>query len=169
MKHPKTAFTTPALQNHAAARWLAALTVLAAALVGACESSGHGHGAPGATKPPEGLNPVQHEMRLLHEALRDTVSAVANGNVSTVPDSIHRVHGAKEATSRALKEGAYAPPKNPKEVQRFSEMDEAFHGDLVKLVVAAESGDVPATGRALGQVMSGCHGCHEHFRFGADR
>src|SRR6185436_15398535 len=37
---------------------------------------------------PSGTNPVQNEMRVLHEAARDWVTAVANGTLETIPASI---------------------------------------------------------------------------------
>lgn len=117
------------------------------------------------TAAPAGSNPVQIEMRLLHAALRDGVTAVANGKVDTIPASIHQVHAAKQATAAALRAGSYKPPKNGERLARFGELDEAFHADLEKLVSAAKNDDVPATGRALGQVLSSCQGCHREYRF----
>ncbi|MBK7583076.1 MAG: cytochrome c [Myxococcales bacterium] len=140
-----------------------AALVVAAAVFGACHETQHDHGA-AASAVPAGLNPVQNEMRLLLDAMRDTVTGIANGKVTTVPESLHKVHAAKEATAAALKAGSYKPPKNPDQIARFVELDEAFHGDLEKLVEAASKNDVPGTGRALGQALSSCQGCHEQFR-----
>jgi len=47
-------------------------------------------------KLPPGVNAVQNEMRLLHEAMRDTVSAIALGKLSTIPERLHAVHRARE-------------------------------------------------------------------------
>jgi len=144
-------------------RALSWLLLLSAGALGSCESSGGQASASPA-------NPVQHEMQLLHAALRDSVTAIANGTVSTIPGSIHRVHEAKQATAAAISAGRYAPPSGAADLARFSQLDEAFHGELVALVKAAQSGDVPATGRALGNVMSRCQECHEQFRFrGSER
>jgi cytochrome c556 len=109
-------------------------------------------------------------MQLLHRAMQDSVTAIANGTVSSIPASIHRVHEAKGETAKALAAGRYAPPSNGGDLAGFSRLDEAFHAELVELVKAAKSGDVPATGRALGTVMSRCQDCHQRYRFaGADR
>ncbi len=87
-----------------------AALVVAAAVFGACHETQHDHGA-AASAVPAGLNPVQNEMRLLLDAMRDTVTGIANGKVTTVPESLRKVHAAKEATAAALKAGSYKPPK----------------------------------------------------------
>ena len=135
-------------------RWmcLVALTLLS------CE---HHHEAPPA---PAGVNPVQHEMQLLHEAMRDTVTAIANGDVKTVPASLHRVHAAKDVTEHAIKSGAWRPPKNAGALERFTQLDGSFHKELEFLVESAAKGDIPTTAIAMGKAMASCNGCHAEFR-----
>lgn len=135
--------------------------------------------APGATAPaapassalpaspdqlPPGVNAVQNEMRLLHEAMRDSVSAIALGKLSTIPERMHVVHRARALTEKAVETGSYVLPKNADQLATFKSLDDSFHGDLQKLVDAATANDPVATGTALGTVMSRCEGCHALFR-----
>lgn len=103
-------------------------------------------------------------MRLLTAALETAVRGIGAGDVRPVEHALHQVHAAKEATGAALRSGAYRLPRNPDRVQRFSELDEAFHGGLERLVEASQRNDVAATADALGVVMRGCQGCHGEFR-----
>lgn len=121
------------------------------------------HGAAASEVAPAGLNPVQHEMRLLLSAVQQAMDGVARGDVKDVPASFHRVHLAKEATAAAVTAGAWKPPEGTT-VARFTALDEAFHGKLEVLVGAASRGDVAATGGALGDVVRDCHACHAEFR-----
>lgn len=141
-----------------------------------------GHAAPaGATDPiaaqqqraalastekvPEGLNAVQNEMLLLEAATRDMVTAVANDQLAAIPPLLHGVHGAKDLTAKAIAAGEWKPPKNADDVAGFVAMDEAFHGELVKLLKAAQADDLPAATKQLGVVLDGCTSCHEQYRF----
>ncbi len=113
---------------------------------------------------PPGVNAVQNEMRLLHEAMRDSVSAIALGKLSEIPERLHAVHRARALTEHALETGSYVLPKNADQLAAFKALDDAFHGELEKLVEAATANDPVATGTALGSVMSRCEGCHAMFR-----
>lgn len=115
-------------------------------------------------KLPPGVNAVQNEMRLLHEAMRDTVSAIALGRLSTIPERLHAVHRARELTEQALESGTYVLPKNANQLEAFKALDESFHGELEKLLAAATANDPVATSTALGSVMGRCEGCHAQFR-----
>ena len=113
---------------------------------------------------PPGVNAVQNEMRLLHEAMRDTVSALALGTLSTVPERLHAVHRARELTEHAVESGTYTLPKNAGQLPAFKALDESFHAELEKLADAASANDPVATATALGNVMGRCEGCHAQFR-----
>ncbi len=124
------------------------------------------HVAPAAPAAlPPAANPVQEEMRALHAATRDWVTAIANHQLDTIPPSLGVIHAARSRTEAALAAGAYAPPKNPSDLAGFVAQDEAFHGELVKLLRAAEANDLPAATRQLGVVLDGCTACHQKFRF----
>lgn len=132
-------------------------------------SPAHDHAHATTATPPKvpsapAQNPVQHEMRLLLEAMQQVVAGIALGDVRAVPDVLHRVHAAKEDTAAALSSGSYEPPKNGDDVARFTAMDEAFHGELVKLVQASAKNDIAATVEAFSATMRGCDGCHTEFR-----
>lgn len=121
---------------------------------------GHHEGAPPAA--PDGLNPVQHEMRLLLGAVQQAVEGVALGDVRRVPEAFHRVHAAKQATAAALASGAWRPGQG--DLPRFEAMDEAFHAKLEPLVEASSRNDLAATADALAEVVRQCDGCHRAFR-----
>ncbi len=144
------------------------LAVLAVAVAG-CK------GEPAATKPaealtaspdhvPPGTNAVQNEMRLLHEAMRDSVTAIADGHPSTIAESLQRVHGARELTEKAVEEGHYTLPKNAGKLEEFKAKDEAFHAELEKLAAASKANDAKAASEELGVVLSKCADCHTQFR-----
>ncbi len=113
---------------------------------------------------PAGINAVQNEMRLLHEAMRDSVTAVANNQLSSIPELLHRVHRAREMTEAAIEHGGYRLPRNADQIAAFRALDESFHEELVGLLGAARSGDSTATATHLGTVMARCNGCHSQYR-----
>lgn len=129
----------------------------------------HGSDAPvGVPSIPAGepRNPVQAEMRLLNEATRDWVTAIAQNDLASIPPAISRVHAARLVTEEALKRGAYAPPKGgAAALAAFVRQDEAFHDELVTLLQAAKANDLPAATRQLGVVLEGCTSCHMTFRY----
>ncbi|MBI4956944.1 MAG: cytochrome c [Myxococcales bacterium] len=118
--------------------------------------------APSASAGP--ANAVQHEMRLLLAAMHTAMEGIAYGDVSGLPQVLHQVHEAKAGTEAALEGGAYRLPKNPDGVARFRELDEAFHGHLVKMVQAGRKNDVAAAAQAYAAAASACGGCHGEFR-----
>ena len=114
----------------------------------------------------EPRNPVQAEMRLLLEATRDWVTAIAQHDLASIPPGISRVHAARLVTEEALKAGTYAPPKGgAAALDAFVRKDEAFHDELVALLQAAKANDLPAATRQLGVVLDGCTSCHMTFRY----
>jgi cytochrome c556 len=119
---------------------------------------------PKATTKGEDKNPVQREMILLHEAMRDSVTAIAMGDVRSLPKKLHAVHTASGDTKDAAKGGAYKPPKNPGKMDEFLRLDEAFHKEMISMVKAARKNDVEQTARLHGALMTRCHGCHATFR-----
>jgi len=125
------------------------------------QASGSAIGDAAATAP---ANPVQIEMRMLTDILAATVRGIGARDVRPIEHELHRLHAAKEATTAAVRSGAYKLPKNPDGVAQFEAMDEAFHEHLGSLVMASRANEVPATAEALGAIMRGCHGCHEAFR-----
>ena len=131
------------------------------ALVAGCRDHAH-HEPPPPTA--SSANPVQEEMSLLTSALESAVRGIGQGDVRGVEHQLHRVHAAKAATEAAIRDGRYKPPRNADNLPRFRELDEAFHGELERLVDASRKNDVPATAAALGSVMQRCQGCHTEFR-----
>lgn len=123
----------------------------------------HAHEQAAAPRPP-GVGPVAHEMRLLNDALRDTVTAIGLGDVRSIPARLHAVHAAKEETEKAIESGAWKPKKNADGLAKFKELDGAFHEELESLVSAASKNDVPATAAALGSALAKCNGCHAAYR-----
>ena len=113
---------------------------------------------------PPGVNAVQNEMRLLHEAMRDSVTAIADGHLQAIAESMHRVHRARELTEKAVEEKRYTLPKNADKLEEFKAKDDAFHQELEKLVAASTSNDAKATSEQLGVVLSKCSDCHTMFR-----
>ncbi|HEX7601315.1 MAG TPA: cytochrome c [Polyangiaceae bacterium] len=151
-------------------RDLALFAALAAAALTACKgepTTTTTPPAPATASPdrvPPGITAVQNEMRLLHEALRDAVTAMADGNLAAIAESLHRVDRARELTEQALEEKRYTLPKNPDKLEAFKEKDEAFHAELAKLAAASSGNDAKATGEQLGVVLSKCSDCHTQFR-----
>ncbi|MCA9595444.1 MAG: cytochrome c [Myxococcales bacterium] len=150
--------------------WSLTFAVLATALFANCKhdqepSDTHDHGAALSSKLPAGVNPVQNEMRVLHEATRDWVTAIANNDLAAIAGGIKKVHGARTLTETALKTGSYRPPKNPGDLQQFEKQDEAFHERLVRLMRAAQAKDLPRATLELGRVLEGCTDCHSKYRF----
>jgi cytochrome c556 len=109
-------------------------------------------------------NVVQLEMRMMTEILESTVRGIGARDVSAIAGPLQGLHAAKDATTGAVKSGAYQLPKNAANVDGFLAMDDAFHAHLGALVKASRANDVPAAATALGAIMQGCHACHEAFR-----
>ncbi len=123
-------------------------------------------GAMALIPPGPPANAVQAEMRLLNEATRDWVTAIAQNGLAAIPDGISRVHAARQVTDAALTAGTYVPPKGGQAaLAAFIEQDEAFHDELVTLLKAARANDLEAATRQVGVVLQGCTSCHVKFRF----
>lgn len=122
-------------------------------------------GAASAQTPPP--NAVQREMQALHQLVIATLVAIENGKTDGIPAVIHQVHEAKGETEKAIKSGAWKPPRADQTVADFVKTDEAFHDELVKLLRASKANDVTATTKQLGAVLDGCTSCHVRFRFPA--
>lgn len=149
--------------------WLAISTILLVALAAGCKRDcpsppAHSTSPASPDTVPPGVNAVQNEMRLLHEAMRDSVSALALGTLSTIPERLHGVHRARELTEKAIENRTYVLAKNGDQLAAFKALDQSFHGELEKLVAAASANDPIATATALGFVMSRCEACHAQFR-----
>lgn len=145
------------------------LTSMSLAAAGACKNDNSERAAPAVVtaspeRVPPGVTAVQNEMRLLLEAMRNTVTAIAMGTLETIPGSLQSVHHARELTEKAVESGEYKLPKNGDKLAEFKEFDEAFHGELEKLVAAAQSKNAQATATQLGVVLSKCDGCHTQYR-----
>lgn len=119
-------------------------------------------GTSGGAAPP---NVVQQEMRELTLAMQVTLAAIANNTLDDIPPAIHRVHAARDLTEAALAKGQVKLPRNADKLPAFVRQDEAFHGELVKLVRAARAHDLPAATRQFGVVLNGCTACHAQYRF----
>ncbi len=119
----------------------------------------------GATALRPGMNAVQTEMALLHQATLTAVTAVVNNTLSAVPPAFERVDAARTHTVAFLQTGKYRLPKNPERMAEFEQLDAAFHPQLAQLVQAAQSNDLPRATRQLGVVLDGCTECHARFRF----
>lgn len=157
----------------------AALIALGAGAATAAPHDHHGHAAPAkapavkaapakaapVAKTPAGLNPVQHEMILLADAMNVIMLAVANNNLQAIPPAIQEVHSARMVTEEALLSGKYQPPKNSKNVQAFIKQDEAFHDELVTLMKAVKADDLRAATRQVGVIVNSCTSCHVQYRF----
>lgn len=114
---------------------------------------------------PPAPNAVQKEMQALHGLVVTTLVAIEGGDTTTIPAAIHQVHEAKGETEKAITAGAWKPPRADATVADFVKTDEAFHGELVKLLQASKKNDVTATTKQLGAVLDGCTSCHVRFRF----
>lgn len=123
-----------------------------------------GDSAPSASAAAPAGNAVQREMRLLTEALRESVTDIGYGKLAAIPPALHRVDVAKEETEHALESGEYKLRKNSGDLKGFEELDEAFHAELEKLAEKAASNNPVATSTELGVVLSKCDGCHSRFR-----
>ena len=123
----------------------------------------HAAGAEPAPLAP-GENAVQAEMRLLTTALATAPRIFAEPDLSPLAHELHTVHAARERTDLAIESGAYHPPAGADHMDRFLELDAAFHADLEDLAQASLANDRPRAGAALGRVVSGCEGCHSVFR-----
>jgi len=157
--------------------WSTLVVAAVAASVASChgEPGAHDHAAAPAAagahptlaspdRVPPGVNAVQNEMRLLDQAMRDTVTRIAYGELRTIPASVHRVHQARALTEAALESGEYRLQKNADRIAQFRELDAAFHGELEGLVEAASANDPDRTAARFGSVMGRCNGCHATFR-----
>lgn len=137
------------------------------------DQGGHGdhddHGAGNAPTSldelPEDVNAVQHEMRLLDEAMRTTLTLIANDQLEGIPDQIQTVHPAREITMEALEKGEYELPKNADRMEEFEALDEAFHDDLKALLEASREDDLEGATDAYGDIVQGCTNCHTEYRF----
>lgn len=118
-----------------------------------------------AAAPRPGMNPVQTEMALLHQATLTAVQGVVNNTLAAVPAAFERVDAARGNTVAFLQAGKYRPPKHPERLADFEREDEAFHPQLASLLAAAQGNDLPRATKQLGVVLDACTRCHATFRF----
>ena len=118
---------------------------------------------------PDGVNAVQHEMRLLNTAMQNTLTLIANDNLEAIPGQIKKVHPARQLTMKALEQGKYEPPVNADQMDEFGELDEQFHQDLKGLLKASKEDDLKGATEQYGKLVSGCTNCHTQFRFESRR
>ena len=109
-------------------------------------------------------NPVQLEMRLLDEAIRVSITAIANDAPQAAVPALERVHGARMETEAYLHSGQYAPLADHDSLEAFAAEDEAFHHRLEEYAEALKAGRADAAAAALGPLMQSCVGCHQRFR-----
>jgi hypothetical protein len=114
---------------------------------------------------PEGVNVVQNEMRLLDEAMRTTLTLIANDQLDGIPAQIKKVHPARQLTEEAIEKGLYQTPKNPDKVDEFVALDNEFHDDLKGLLKASKSDDLQMATEKFGDLVQGCTTCHTQYRF----
>ena len=105
-------------------------------------------------------------MRLLTDAMNKSLLIIANGDLKDLPPTIFAVHGARNETEKAIKEGRYKPPKNSDDLEGFTATDTAFHDQLVRMVKAAKAGDRKEATAAYADVVIGCTNCHQQYRDG---
>jgi cytochrome c556 len=92
------------------------------------------------------------------------LSGIARGDVRAAPAVFEDVDRAKQATEAAVESGRYIPARNGNQLARFRELDEAFHGDLEKMLEVAARNDIPGTAEAFGSTVRRCQSCHAEFR-----
>lgn len=115
---------------------------------------------------PKGVNVVQYEMRRLNEAMHIILTLIANDNLQAIPAQIKtKVHPARQLTEKALKKGAYSPPRNADQMGAFAEQDAKFHKTLKGLFKAAKADDLQKATEQYGKLVHGCSDCHTKFRF----
>ncbi len=114
---------------------------------------------------PEGVNAVQNEMRLLDEAMRTTLTLIANDQLEGIPAQIKKVHPARQLTQKAIEKGVYKTPKNPEKIDDFVALDDDFHDDLKGLLKASKTDDLQMATDKFGDLMQGCTDCHTQYRF----
>lgn len=117
----------------------------------------------------EALNPVQQEMRLLDEAIRTSITAIANNTPQVAVERIHVVHAARTQTEAFLHSGQYAPLASRDTLEAFAAADNAFHVQLEGYAEALTAGDLQRAAGALGPMLQSCVACHERFRPGVTR
>lgn len=117
-----------------------------------------------APAPAQALNPVQHEMRLLDEAIRTSITAIANNTPQVAVERIHAVHAARTETEAFLHSGQYAPLASHDTLAAFAAADGAFHVQLEGYAEALSAGDLERAAGALGPMLQSCVACHERFR-----
>lgn len=109
-------------------------------------------------------NAVQREMRLLDEAVRTSITAIANDAPQAALPLLERVHAARTETEAYLHSGQYAPLADHDTLEAFAAEDEAFHHRLEAFAGALKAGQTDAAAAALGPLMQSCVGCHQRFR-----
>ena len=109
-------------------------------------------------------NPVQREMRLLDEAVRISITAIANDAPQAAVPALERVHAARTETEAFLHSGQYAPHADHDTLEAFAAEDAAFHHRLEEFAGALQAGQTETAAGALGPLMQTCVTCHQRFR-----
>ncbi|MFW6053938.1 MAG: cytochrome c [Persicimonas sp.] len=104
-------------------------------------------------------------MQLLDEAMRTTLTLIANDQLEGIPAQIKKVHPARQLTQKAIEKGVYETPQNPEKIDDFVALDDDFHDDLKGLLKASKTDDLQMATDKFGDLMQGCTDCHTQYRF----
>ncbi|MCA9531936.1 MAG: cytochrome c, partial [Myxococcales bacterium] len=67
------------------------------------------------------------------------------------------------ATTPPASSPSQSAPRDPSAIQ--TQLDDAFHSDLVQLVRAAQQNDLELTTTRYAKVVEGCTNCHVQYRY----
>jgi len=109
-------------------------------------------------------NPLITEMTMVETAVRDTVSAIAQGDTGRVAKSIESLREPMQKAQQALQAGAVSLPKNGDRLDEFQRSYDSFHAQVEALGRAGNRNNIEAVLMITKQLLESCVTCHRTFR-----
>ncbi len=117
-----------------------------------------------ATAQKSSVSPLAAEMKVLEDAMRDMVSAIADADGVIVVKAVESLREPGEKTHQALRAGTISLPKNGDRMDDFQRSYDSFHAHIEALGRAGSRNNVEAMLALTKQLLENCVACHRTYR-----
>ena len=110
-------------------------------------------------------NLIQEEMLAMNAAFINLIQALILNKPDTIEKPFVKVNEAREKVEEAVKKGEKLTlPKNQSKFKEFVRIDDEYHAELEKLLVAAKNKNMKIVKAQTHKLLNLCIYCHARFR-----
>ena len=110
-------------------------------------------------------NLIQEEMIAMNAAFINLIQALILNNPGTIEKPFVKVKEVREKVEEAVKKGEKLTlPKNQSKFKEFVRIDDEYHAELEKLLVAAKNKNMKIVKAQTHKLFNLCIYCHARFR-----